>query len=235
MQLQQGCDWVPRLGETVAYALREAMTSILKPDAQGSGGEWRQISRSVVEAGNRYEEIRRLPGGGEEQALNELLSKIDGLANFHSQGDSVYQARLIATVLYRTGHQFASQDDLVERYQGLLNRLNQGLHNGTPLCEASQLHSECVSLLRALFLPPSIRNSELECLARIEFPSSEDVDTLKSIIATPVHMKQFLDRIENPKWFDFLTEWPAIAPRNNYWPASSAVQRLMPQYPEEVM
>ena len=53
--LQDDESGIPRLGEAIAYALREALVGILQTQDQGYGGEWKRISRDVVESKERYQ------------------------------------------------------------------------------------------------------------------------------------------------------------------------------------
>ena len=71
----------PRIGEVIAYCVREALVEI--PRAAGvEEGQWKQISRRVVDARKRYEQARGLTGMDEQRALEDLLRSIDALEKF---------------------------------------------------------------------------------------------------------------------------------------------------------
>ena len=57
--------------EVVAHCLREAMKEILASVGASGSGRWRQISREVVDARQRYENAVGLPGEDAEGALRE--------------------------------------------------------------------------------------------------------------------------------------------------------------------
>ena len=87
-------DVPPRVAETVAYCLREAMTEI--PQSQNArGSSWSNVSREVVDAKRRYEQAERYPGMDAEGALAALLRKIDEMAKIHDQ-KQIHERRLLA-------------------------------------------------------------------------------------------------------------------------------------------
>ena len=90
----------PRIGNAVAYCLREAMTEILNSQ-QVSGQSWRSVSREVVEAKQCYERVHRSDLDG-PRPLAALLKKIDDMAEFHER-ESDRERRLIAVLFDRTG------------------------------------------------------------------------------------------------------------------------------------
>ncbi len=110
----------PRLPETVAYCLREAMKTIPASQELGGGGLWRTASRAVSDARRRYELVRGVPGEDEQGALDDLLGAIDDLDLVHSQ-EGIHERRLIAIMLNRTGAlPVASGTAPVQGYQDLL-------------------------------------------------------------------------------------------------------------------
>ena len=56
--LQQADSSVPRLGETMAYTLREALLGILQSQDQGEDESWSAISRDVVNASRLRKNLR---------------------------------------------------------------------------------------------------------------------------------------------------------------------------------
>ena len=237
--LQPADSPIPRLGESVAYTLREALTGILKSQDEEDSEPWSTISRGVVAAKRRYDQVKGLPGGGEEQALRDLMTCIDELESFHNGEESVHHRRLIAVMLDRTGISLVtSERDLVRDYQGLLGRSNRALHRGISLCEAQALWADCVGLLRTLFLPPDVRSAEMNALAQEEFPTTESMKALGSMVATPVHLNQFLEQVATPKWLDLATRayYPS-SESDSKWlqPLLNAAVRLAESHPDEVV
>ena len=92
----------PRLPETAAYCLREAMKTIPDSQKDGQAGRWRSASRAVTDARRRFDLVRGVPGEDEDGALRELLDAIDGLDQVHGQ-EGIHQRRLIAIMVSRTG------------------------------------------------------------------------------------------------------------------------------------
>ena len=237
--LQQADSSVPRLGETIAYTLREALLGILQSQDQGEDESWSAISRDVVNARQRYDQVKGLPGGGEDQALRDLAACIDELGAFHNGHESVHHRKLIAILLDRTGiSPVTSQRDLVGDYQGLLNRSNAALHKDISSSEANALWTDCVGLLRTLFLPPDVRNSEMTALAQEEYPTAKSMETLGAIVGTPVHLNQFLEQVVTPKWLDLATRaFYDSSQIDSKWlqPLLNAAVRLAESHPDEVV
>ena len=237
--LQQTDSPIPRLGETVAYTLREALVGLLKSQDEGDGGLWYTISRRVTEAKRGYDQVKMLPGGGEEQALRDLMARIDDLQSFHNEHESIHHKRLIAAMLDRTGIPPVNlQRDMVQDYQGLFDRSNTALHADCLLSEAQALWDDCVGLLRKLFSPPDVRNAQMNDIAQEEFPTTESMKGLRSIVATPVHLNQFLEQVVTPKWLDLAKQGFYSSSRtDSKWlqPLLTAAVRLAEIHPDEVV
>jgi hypothetical protein len=219
---------LPRLAETIAYCLREAMKTIPASEDVGGGGLWKTASRAVTEARRRYELARGVPGEDEQGALDELIATIDELERVHSQ-EGVHERRLIAIIVQRTGAvPLAAGTAPIRAYHDLVVELDEALHGATTLDEARVLWGRCISILRQLFLPPDIRHAELEALAIIARPDSDDVNRLLPLIAGPNHLRHFLARLASPAWLDALTDTGILNPPvgNGPWPAFAAVDRL---------
>lgn len=156
----------PRLAETVAYCLREAMKTIPASQDVGGGGLWRSASRAVADARRRYELVRGVPGEDEQGALDELFATIDDLEIIHSQ-EGIHERRLIAIMVNRTGAlPVASGTAPIRAYQDLLRDLDEALHGDATLDLVHQLWNRCAAILRQLFLPPALRHDELDSLAK---------------------------------------------------------------------
>ena len=138
--LQSQTGQPPRLAETVAYALREAMTSILGSQDRGGRADWSKISRSVTAAAKHYKDARGFGGPEAQMALEDLLRKVQDLDRFHEEEKSIHRKRLIAVMVKRTGFQpTVTGKDLVQEYQQLLGRLTPALHNELTMCEAGRV------------------------------------------------------------------------------------------------
>jgi hypothetical protein len=196
----------PRTANMVGYCLREAMKAIPESQDTGGGGQWKTRSRSVVEAKDRYERTKDLPGEDSDAALQELLTRIDDMALTH-QEVRIHQKRLIAVVVNRTGAQpLVSGIDPVGSYQDILSRLDEAVHHGVSLDKARKIWTDCLAILRQLFLPPDVRHAELDVLAAVDSPEREDESTLVALLAGPNHLHYFLSKIQTPAWLDILAE-----------------------------
>jgi hypothetical protein len=230
---------VPRVDNVIAYCLREAMKIIPASQDVGGGGQWRTKSRSVVDAKRRYELTRGLPGEDSDSALRDLLTCIDDMALTH-QEESIHQKRLIAVIVNRTGAQpLASGVEPVRVYQDILTRLDEAVHPGhreVGIEEARQLWTDCVAILRQLFLPPEVRHRELDVLAAVDSPGPYDVSKLVALLAGPNHLHYFLSKIQTPAWLDILAESTLLEPPTGQaaWPVFAAVTALKDEHGLEV-
>jgi len=219
---------LPRQPALIAYCLREAMKAIPASQDNAGGGQWRTTSREVAEAKQRFEMIRRLPGGDGDGALQELLARIDQMALTHEQ-DRLHQQRLIAVITNRTGAQpLASGTGPVRTYQAVLDRLDSAVHGTVTFEGARHLWVDCLAILRQLFLPPDTRHRELDALAALGSPGQADVPALLALLAGPNHLQYFLSRIQTPSWLDLLDESRVLEPPAGQagWPVFAAVEHL---------
>ncbi|WP_392872773.1 hypothetical protein [Streptomyces sp. LN499] len=229
---------LPEHGSLIAYALREAMKAIPSSQSEaGSGGEWKILSREVVEAKNLLLAAAELTDEDRESSRQQLLSKIDALDTFHKQ-EAVHQRRLIAVIVDRTGTQPLSAGDIapISTYQKLLSRLDRGLHSGLTITAAREIWRDCVAILRQLFTPPEIRLAELDELAELENPKVEDLETLKQIVMSPHHLRRFMGQLESPAWLYLLVETELLDPPTGRhgWPVFAAVDKLKVSHPAQL-
>lgn len=227
---------VPCLADTIAYCLREAMKAIPESQATGGGGQWKTTSREVVKAKDRLQEAITAGQVGEAER-EALFDRIDDMARTHEEA-RVHQSRLIAVVINRTGAQpLSSGTEPVRTYQDILDRLDTAVHRGgIELGQALQLWSECLAILRQLFLPPAVRHQELEELANIASPTQDNIDTLTSLLASPHHLQHFLSKLSSPGWIDALAESSLLDPPQAQagWPFFAAVTQLKETHPTEI-
>jgi hypothetical protein len=229
---------VLRLPATIAYCLREAMKAIPSSQAQGDGGQWRELSRRVTDARRRHELVRGKPGAGEEEALTELFVAIDELDTFHKQGESVHEQRLIAIMLRRTGSVPLSAGTApIREYQTLLSRLDNAVHGEVEIALANELWDDVVAILRRFFMPPEMRRADLDSLAGVESPTGEDFAMLTDRLVSPQDLQYFLARITGPAWLDQLSTTDLLDPPSSSgaWPMFSAVERLSASHPDALI
>ena len=226
-----------RLREVVAHCLRQAMTSILDSVRSGEAGGWRHVSREVVDARRRYGMAAGLPGEDAAGALRNLLSSIDDLSRFHDEEEGQHERRLIAVMMSRTGTMpLSAGANPVRDCQDLLRRLNRAAHGGTVQESPEELWAECAVILRRLFLPPEIRHAELERLAQIAHPTTDDTGAVLGLVSSPGHLRHFLGKVASPAWLEALGATGVLAPpdTDGPWPPHAAVARLAERYPGEI-
>ena len=230
---------VPCVGEIVAFCLREAFGEILKRSSIG-GGEWMELSRRVVEAKKKLDDLEDAAGGRPPNSWDELLEAIDALDGFHREWDDLAVRQLKEVVLKRAGRVLLPGQ--VERFRGIRRRANQGLRKDLSVEEAQRLWSDGVRLLAQLFMPPTQRFTEIEALGRLESPSSDDVASLLGLLSGPDHVGWFFSKVKTPVWIDILEEEgpELLQPFEDRqeelleWPALAVVTSLLPDYRNEV-
>jgi hypothetical protein len=235
--VEAGLDCSPRSPEAVAYCLREALKAIPASQDRGDGGEWKRLSRQVVDAGRRYDIASAgLPGEDPAAELARLLRLVEDLDEFHNS-EGIHQARLIAVIVDRTGTiPYESGSQLVRRYQAVLEQLDHGIHGAVDAAGVTELYDESVGLLRRLFTPPGVRNADLEALAGLAVPADDDLGRLRQLVVTPHHLHHFLSQLASPAWLTLLSETTFVDPPSGEgpWPGLAAVQSLCPTHAAEV-
>ena len=199
----------PRIGEVIAYCTREALVEI--PRAAGvDEGQWKQLSRKVVEARMRYERARGLTGMAEQQALQDLLQSIDDLGPLHGR-DSIHVEGLREIIRLRTGVDplTHSSNALIE-YQKLINDVNDMVHTpagGNPVTveAAGQCLQRAFDVLSRLFLVDP-RMEQLQRLAALEQPTGVDVGPLSANLITSHDLRFFASSVISPVWLDLMLD-----------------------------
>ena len=228
----------PKLGELVAYCIREALTEIPKSSDIPANRRLGELSREAVASAQRYRMAMDLPDEGRSSALDDLLSAIDALDIFHRKGNTVHQARLIALMIQRAGVEpLSSGTTPVVKYQRLLDRINVAVHTSCSADAALGLWLETVALLRQLFLPPEVRNRELDKIALRDDPSESDMTDVLEMAGTSVHLQHFLKKIESPRWLWLFEASGALNSGTGdlWWSACLAAVRLAPTYGDEAL
>jgi hypothetical protein len=235
--VERGLDRSPRSPEVVAYCLREALKAIPASQDRGEGGEWKRLSRQVVDARRRYDIASAgLPGQDPDAELARLLRLVDDLDEFH-KSEGIHQARLIAVIVDRTGTiPYESGSELIRRYQVVLEQLDHGVHGTVGAASVMELYDESVGLLRRLFTPPGVRNADLEALAGLAVPADDDLARLRQLVVTRQHLHHFLSQLASPAWLTLLSETRFVDPPSGEgpWPGLAAVKSLSPTHADEV-
>ena len=230
------CDvGVPCLGETVAYCLRQAFREILKSSSIG-GGEFKELSREVVEAKQRYENPEGSSGDGRPGGLEQVWEAIDDLDRFHRDQEDLTVRQLREVVVNGVGRVLLPGQ--VKRFRSVWGRANKGLRGVVSASEARRFWSDCVDLLGQLFMPPSQRLAEIEALAGLGVLSAEDVASLDGLLSGPDHVRWFFSKVKYPGWLDVLEREASelLQPMEDKdkelleWPALAVVSSLLPDH-----
>lgn len=222
----------PRLAQTVAYCLREAIEAVLESSSLRKGRlaplshRVVRASKSVVGDGDASIDQRR-------SDLDELLSCISDLEQFLRQ-PGLRDRQLEDVFIRRTG--FAPAAAVTERFLALWRRLNGCLHNKDSDENADELWSESLAVLRMLFMQPEERFAEIERLAQIDSPSSSDHEALLELLTTPVAQRVFFREVRSLAWLPLLHESGYLSPPpdGGVFPAAIALERFAADYPDAV-
>lgn len=230
----------PRIGEAVAYCIRESLVEIPRA-ANIEEGEWKRLSRYVVDARTRFDLSRGLSGMDEQQALQDLLRSIDDLAAFHKQ-DNIHLSGLREIIKSRTGvDPLEHNANALNEYQKLINHVNGIVHapaSNTPISieAAGACLQRAIDVLSKLFLVDS-RIGRIQDLSSLETPTEFDVQDLSSILITPHDLRLFASFVTSPIWLDLMLDNGLIEPPddlNQVWCLPVMISRLKIDHGESI-
>ncbi|WP_419916657.1 hypothetical protein [Candidatus Poriferisodalis sp.] len=220
---------LPRLGELVAYCIREALKEIPKASGVSPDREWSRLSREVVNTFEKYESAVQLADDSGREALSNHRAAIRELSDFHKTRQGVHQKRLVSLMIQRAGVEpLRSGTAPVEAYLQLIKAADNAAHSRCSVARARELWESAVALLRQLFLPHELRNERLVQLARLEEPTETDLDKVLGLMGTSVHIKRFLREVVSVRWLSMFARSGALGEPGSdlWWAACSASVRL---------
>ena len=226
----------PRLSETVAYCLREAMVALLDAaPALPSPGRWRDLSRAAVQAKARYDlAVAGTPGQDVDEALDGLLAALERIDEFH-RAEVRGQQQMVAVIVDWTGSEPLEGVDIARQYQKLLERVQGKAHGDLAPNDAIALYGDVMAILRRAFTPGEVRFEQLETLAQLDAPSPADIEILRGLLVTPEHLGRFCRAMTNPGWLVALQESTTLdPPLDGYWAVGATVDALAATHPTEV-
>ncbi len=221
----------PRVGQTVAYCVREALVSLAPLGTDGAGEPWRDLSRRVVESRLRYERALDLPETASDApgALAALLRAVDDLALFH-ESDRSRRRSLVGSIVDRSGEEpNRAGERAVQEFLDVLEVANSAVHTDDEVEDPGSLYDRALSVLAWLYTPAQTRFGELEKLASVDEPGEAEVARLNELVLTAMHLQRFLRALRTVKWLDVLTDSGALDPPEGHaaWPAFAAVDALV--------
>lgn len=201
---------LPRAAGAAAYCVREALQRLLPPES--GRPRWRELSDEVLEAYQRLQAVRGLPGADAVGAVEQLLTAIGQLEEFKEREQGQHQRRLVGLMETRTGA--VPLDAPAREYQRLLAELNRhAVHASVVSMEQVQeLLGRAHSVLRMVFAPFQLRRPELDALAQVPDPIQEDLQRLRSLCSTPHHLSYFMQHVAAPAWLWLLTPLGVLDP-----------------------
>ena len=230
----------PKIGESIAYCLREALVTIPRT-GRLEPNRWRLVSRDVVDARRRYEQALGFTGMEDQalSALQDLLRSIDDLDTIHHQ-ESIHLDGLRQIIKQRTGVDPLTHDaHVLPQYQKLIDDINGAVHGelrsqNISVEVASQYYERSIDVLSRLFLVDP-RIDRLKELASQPNPTSADLETLNRYVITPIDMRFFASLITSPAWLDLMLDHELLALPTNpseMWPAATMIYRLRDNHGE---
>lgn len=186
-----GGSGVPRLGESVAYNLREALSAVsAAPPVEGG--------MSAVKAAWVRFQLARTDGDPAE-ALQEFTGEIERLTDDSKRQDRSTRG-LIAFLQGRSGiDPISSGHDPVAVFGALLRRANRHLHGRASLEEAAQLYDEVVAWFDVVFAPPDNRVEQVAGLAVQPF-SLAGLAELHRLALDAHHLQVFFSHLSDQTW-----------------------------------
>jgi hypothetical protein len=224
---------LPRQAGAAAYCVREALKRLLP--AESRQPSWRRLSDRVINANERFQAVRGLPGADETGAFRELLTAIEGLKDFKSNEQGQHQRRLKELIERRAGVPPLSLS--IREYQRLLREIDQeAVHSSPSVEQVREQFGRAISVLNATFAPFQFRRTELDALAQLPDPHEADVRRLLAHCSTPHHLTYFLQRAVTPRWLALLMPHGVLDPpeTGGVWPVLAGVERFAVAFPEEL-
>ena len=231
----------PRIGETIAYCIREALVEVPRAAGSAETGSaeiaWKHLSRKVVDASTRYKQARGLTGMDEQQALEDLLESISELDDLHSR-DNVHAEGLRDIIKYRTGLSPLTRNvNAFTDYQRLIDDIQKMVHTSAnaeliTVDYVDPYFQRTIDVLSSLFSVDS-RMEHIQHLAALEQPSSTDVVALRTHLITPHDQSFFASCVNSPAWLDLMTDHGLLDPPENggeRWLAAMMINRLHDRY-----
>lgn len=210
----------PRTGDVIAYCCREALVAALSEDEVPQAEAFREAKRAL----QRSKEA--VVAGADAATLVEAIEKFqDASARY----EGIHVARLSAVVQAFTGTAPARvKGDLFDSLKVVVDRLNSGLHEGTPIDESFELYKHTLDILQRVFVPLPEKLADLRALAKKSPLDEADVDELHQWTFDLRQLNYFFRAIEGTDWFEALWNTELLRPLpSGLWPASAYVTRLI--------
>jgi hypothetical protein len=214
----------PLAAQHAAYALREALMSIVKlggarpPDIREAAGEVVRRWHADAPPERLAESVRGLGDAliGRDPNERQLEQAVMGLSR-------VAPTRATA--------------DLLDQFVTALREANEGLHADTPpeRTAVAAAYDRACAVLRDLFGPISLRLTAMDDLVALRDPGPEDVVLLKQRLGDERHLIYLFDRADGPAWFQALRDDSLLLPApEGPWSAGPYIARLAESHPADV-
>ena len=224
------------LTDPIAHCLRAALESIINSQVVNPPDTgWKQKSREVVKAKERFENTQSGPEEDRQEALRDLLRRIEELDYFHKHANLKNEVKFVATMRRITGVEPYTEDRKL--FNNQWNKLSTAVHKGVTRKDIYDLWNDCLKLFNKFFLSPEQRQYRLKKLAEKDNPLEEDIESVSNLTSTPFHARYFFSHCNNPRWLHLLENEVILDPPTNIskpWAGFSAVNSLGKKYPSEV-
>lgn len=210
----------PRTGDVIAYCCREALVAALSEDEVPEAEAFREAERDLQRSKDA------VVAGADAATLVEAIEKFqDASARY----EGIHVARLSAVVQAFTGTAPARvKGDLFDSLKVVIDRLNSGLHAGTPMDESFELYKHTVDILQRVFVPLPEKLPDLRALANKSPLDEGDVDELHQWAFDLRQLNYFFRAIEGTDWLEALWSTELLRPLpSGLWPASAYLTRLI--------
>lgn len=210
----------PRTGDVIAYCCREALVAALSEDEVPEAEAFREAERDLQRSKDAVV-------AGADPAT--LVAAIERFQNASIRYEGIHVARLSAVIQAFTGTGPARvKGDLFESLKVLVERLNSGLHAGTPIDESLELYKHTVDILQRVFVPLPEKLPNLRALANKSPLDQGDVEELHQWAFDLRQLNYFFRVIEGTDWLESLWSSELLRPLpTGLWPAAAYLTRLI--------
>lgn len=243
--IDSGLSTHPRSSEMVAYCVREVLASITDAHAASEPDERWSTRTTVFDTRKRYLHAREAadvtPGDPDAATLraaaDDLAAAVADLEALPGNKD-LREKRLIAAIVDRTGRvPYGVGAEIVNEFHAVIGAANSGLHTELDPASAVDLYSRALSVLRRVYLPPTVRQQRLGDLAAVDHPGAEHLDRLRQVLLSPQHLVVFIRQLPTAAWLASMTDAGLLDPptEGGTWPGDAVIDTLAPLDPDAVL
>lgn len=146
---------LPKLPETIAYCIREALTEPLETVGIRNKYQLLDCTSMVIKEKDNYAS-RTKQAGHQRIDLEKLLAAIEKLRTAEAEVETKNKARL-RELLKESNLASENLDKIIKRYDDLIKRVQKSVHKKTSGKEVEEMWTECLCVHKTIYSNPEFR------------------------------------------------------------------------------